>query len=142
MAGEPDYRRGASSRFQFLKTALNDADVVQGVVRAVWPKVARAEADFECWLHRGLHAVSGGVQKWIWRLGTNNHAFLSPNIGLHPNMAGHVFVLHSHSVADAIWGARPGGFALPNYTITRGTTWPSRLARGHLSKSPAYPSTH
>src|SRR5580700_2033570 len=105
LAGDPDYRRDASSRFQFLKTALKDADVVRGVVRAVWPKVARAEADIACWLHRGLHAVSGNVRKSIRRRNTNNHAFLSRILAGIRTWPG-TYSFFSRTLSPALSGAR------------------------------------
>ena len=74
--------------------------MIQSLVAAIWPKVARAEAHITCWLHRSLHTVPGGIRKRVRRRNANDDADLAANIPWHSVMPWHVFVPHADPVAD------------------------------------------
>src|SRR5215813_4135306 len=69
-----------SGGFQFFEIALEHTDMVQCIVAAVRPQIARAKADVAGRLHRRLHAVRGRIRKRIGRRNMNDGAFLPPDV--------------------------------------------------------------
>src|SRR5262245_20542565 len=88
------------TRFRLLQIALEDAYVIESIVAAISPQVARSEANIIGRLHGGLHAVPGSIWERIWGRNANNDPNLAAYVRWHPHMTRSKVALYAYFFAD------------------------------------------